>query len=63
MKVNKNEKVFYEMEWKDAKKILKMNKSQLLWQIWIERANKVNCILIAFLCGLLLITLINYIRG
>jgi len=44
---------FYRMEWRDADKILKMSKRELLWQIWNERSNKLLFLLSGLLIGLI----------
>ena len=53
------DKEFYVREFKDSKRILSLTKDELLWEIWNERANKLNWGLIGLIIGMLF-TIISY---
>jgi uncharacterized protein YacL len=48
---NKQEE-FFKREWKDYERIRKLNRNELLWEIWNERSNKLIFGLIGFIIGL-----------
>jgi len=61
MKKENNE--WFKQEWKDADRILKLDREGLLWHIWKERSNKLLWGIIGMLIGLCLEDITLFFRG
>lgn len=59
----KNTDEWFKQEWKDADRILKLDREGLLWQIWKEISNKLMWAMIGVLFGLCLEDIALFFRG
>lgn len=54
---------WFRKEWKDADRILSLDREGLLWQIWKERSNKLLWGMVGILFGLSLEHITLFFRG